>query len=50
MSASDFERKVAVIAWQRENGKIDALETGKRYRELCAEYLKEHAELPEGFC
>ena len=50
MTSEEFKNEVAAIAQKRSFGEIDALTTGRLYRELCDKYLETHDSLPEGYC
>jgi hypothetical protein len=50
MNKRDFKKGVDELARKGASGEISSLDIGRLYRGLCAEYLKDHSELPEGYC
>jgi ethanolamine utilization protein EutP (predicted NTPase) len=49
MTEDQFVERVNDLLRERGSDKIFALDLGRRFRELCAEYLETNANLPKGF-
>lgn len=49
MNEYEFNAKVEALLAERREGKIFALDLGRKFKELCAEYLKDNEHLPEAY-
>lgn len=49
MNETDFNQAVKELLEERAECKLQALDLGRRFNELCTEYLKTHGSLPPGF-
>jgi hypothetical protein len=49
MDEQEFQYRVNALLNERAQDKLHALDLGRRFKELCAEYLKSNEHLPEGF-
>ena len=49
MKESDFRQKVDALLAERANDRLHILDLGRRFKELCGEYLQDHDSLPAGF-
>ena len=49
MNEAEFKDKVDALLNERIYDDLHVLDLGRRFREICAEYLKSHDSLPVGF-
>jgi hypothetical protein len=49
MNEQDFIDRTEDLLRQRATDQLFALDLGRRFRELCNEYLRSNSQLPKGF-
>jgi hypothetical protein len=49
MTKKEFYAQVESLLAERANDKIHALDLGRRFKQLCRDWLEDHESLPEEF-